>query len=176
MSKSTNAELQKVLQNLLYSRKKESKTIDKEGRHLHVISHCHNTSLECLWLLQKGMFVYATQPQHTNPAKDYVFPRVSSLLCIYSGTQETVLQSDWLFAILSGDSVLSEVNGRSMSKFDVKPYSLPNSTIFSKFISEIWRITSHFNLEAAVKVSLMFNLGQFSAQRNRAYFHIKHTC
>ena len=138
MSKSTNAELQKVLQNSLYSMKKESKTIDKVGRQLHVISHCLNTSLECLWLLQKRcMFVYATQPQHTNPAKDYVFPRVSSLLCIYSGTQETVLQSDWLFAILSGDSVLSEVNARSMSKFEVKPYSLPNSTIFSKFISEI---------------------------------------
>ena len=30
-------------------------------------------------------------------------------------------------------------------------------------------------MEAAVKVSLIFNLGPFSPQTNRAYFHIKHT-
>ena len=55
-------------------------------------------------------------------------PRVSSLLCLCSGIQEAVRQSDWLFAILGCNSDLRGVNDRSMSKFDVKPHSLPIPT------------------------------------------------
>ena len=55
--------------------------------------------------------------------------RVSSLLYLYSGIQEAVQQSDWLFTILRRSSVLLWVNGCGMSKFDRKSHSLPNSTI-----------------------------------------------
>ena len=51
--------------------------------------------------------------------------------------QEAVWQSDWLFAILGRNSDLRGVNDIVMSKFEVKPNSLPISTIiynlFSKF-------------------------------------------
>ena len=64
-------------------------------------------------------------------------PRVSSLLYLYSGIQEAVRQSDWLFAILGCNSDLRGVNDLGMSKFDVKPHSLPIPTIicnlFPKF-------------------------------------------
>ena len=48
-------------------------------------------------------------------------PRVSSLLYLYSGMQEAIRQSDWLFAILRGNSVLRGVNCHGMSKL---PYCL----------------------------------------------------
>ena len=102
-------------------------------------------------------------------------PRMSSLLYLYSGIQEAVRQSDWLFTILRCNSVLCGVNDLGISKFDV-------TTFFTycdhhlQLISEIRRITSHFILEAAVKVSRICNLGPFLLQTNRAYFHIKHTC
>ena len=64
-------------------------------------------------------------------------PRVSSLSHPQSKIQEAVRQSNWLFTILRGNSVLRGVNGRSMSKFDVKPQSLLFPTItcnlFPKF-------------------------------------------
>ena len=55
--------------------------------------------------------------------------RVSSLLYLYSGIQEAVRQSDWLFTILRRNSVLRGVNDLGMSKFGVKPHSLPIATI-----------------------------------------------
>ena len=64
-------------------------------------------------------------------------PRVSSLLYLYSGIQEADRQSDWLFAILGRNSDLRWVNDLGMSKFSLKPYSLPIPTIicnlFPKF-------------------------------------------
>ena len=52
-------------------------------------------------------------------------PRVSSLLFLYSGIQEAVRQSDWLFAILGRNSDLRGVNDLGMSKFNLTSYSLP---------------------------------------------------
>ena len=64
-------------------------------------------------------------------------PRVSSLLYLYSGIQEAVWQSDWLFIILRRNSVLRVVNDLGIAKFDIKPDSLPFPTIicnlFPKF-------------------------------------------
>ena len=64
-------------------------------------------------------------------------PRVSSLLYLHSGIQEAVRQSDWLFAILGRNSDLRWVNDLDVSKFSLKPYSLPIPTIicnlFPKF-------------------------------------------
>ena len=69
--------------------------------------------------------------------KDNLVPRVSSLLFLYSGIREAIRQSDWLFAILRGNSVLRGVNGHGLSKFDVRPYTLPIPAIicdlFPKF-------------------------------------------
>ena len=61
-----------------------------------------------------------------------------------AGIQEAIRQFDWLFAIPRSNSARSEpraalrwVNGFGMSKFDVKPHSLPIATIicnlFPKF-------------------------------------------
>ena len=41
-------------------------------------------------------------------------PRVSSLLYLYSGIQEAIRQSDWMFAILRRCSVLGRVNSLDM--------------------------------------------------------------
>ena len=43
-----------------------------------------------------------------------------ALQYLYSGIQEAVLQSDWLFAILHRNFVSRVANGRGMSKFKVK--------------------------------------------------------
>ena len=102
-------------------------------------------------------------------------PRVSSLLYLYSGIQEAVWQSDWMFAILRRYSVLRRVNSRGMSKFNIKPYSLPIPDNQLQSFSKIRKITSHFIFEAAVKVSRICNLRPFSLQTNQAYIHIKHT-
>ena len=97
--------------------------------------------------------------------------RVSSLLYLYPGIQEAVRQSDWLFTILRGNSALRGVNGRSMSKF-AENHILYLLQPYLQSISEIRRTTSHVTLEAAVKVSLILNLGPLSPQTNRTYLII----
>ena len=121
-----------------------------------------NYCLDCL--------VYLSLRGHRN-----LVPRVSSLLYLYSGIQETVRKSDQLFAILGRNSYLRGVNDLGMSKFDVKPHSLPIPAIICNLFPKFERIMSHFIFEAAVKVSGICNLGPFSLQTKRAYFHIEHT-
>ena len=91
--------------------------------------------------------------------------RVSSFLYLYSGIQEAIRQSDWPSAIFHLNSVFRRVNGRGMSKFDVKPISFTFSDHPLQFISYVRRITSHFILEAAVKFSITLNLGSFSPKQ-----------
>ena len=55
-------------------------------------------------------------------------------------------------AYLRANSVLRRANVFGMSKIDVNPHSLPMPSFNLPFISKIQRITSHFILEAAVKV------------------------
>ena len=55
-------------------------------------------------------------------------------------------------AFLRANSVLRRANGFGMPKIEVKPHFLPTPTLNLPFISKIQRITSHFILEAAVKV------------------------
>ena len=59
------------------------------------------------------------------------------------------------------------VNGRGMSKFDVKSHYLPIYVNHLPFISEFWRKTGHFILEAVVEIS------QFSS---RLIFAPKKSC
>ena len=94
-------------------------------------------------------------------ASQRLVPRMSSLLSLYSGIQEAVRQSEWLFVILGRKFDLRGVN-------DLFTYSEHHLQL----ISEIQRITNHFIFEAAVKVSRICNLGPFSLQTNQAYFHI----
>ena len=93
---------------------------------------------------------------------------MSSLLYLYSGIQEAVRQSDWLFAILRRYSVFSLGKQPWHVKFNVKPYSLPIPTIICNLFPKIRRKPSYFIFEAAMKVSRI--LGPFSLQTNRAYF------
>ena len=88
---------------------------------------------------------------------------MSSLLYLYSGIQEAVRLSDGLFTILRGNSVLREVNSHGMSEFHVKLYSLPYlfPPSFAVYFQNS-KDNEHFILEAAVKVSLIVNLGPFS--------------
>ena len=81
-------------------------------------------------------------------------PRVSSLLYLYSGIQEAVRQSDWMFAILLGNSVLCRVNSRGMSKFNVKPYSLPIPTIICNLCGECFSNLELRQIFAPNKLSL----------------------
>ena len=56
-----------------------------------------------------------------------------------------------------------------------KPCFFTSSDHHLQFISEIRRIRSHFISKAAVKASLICNLGPFSHETNCAYFQIQHT-
>ena len=81
----------------------------------------HKNALLCTAVV--SLFAFSIHCSTAN-----LVPRVSSLLYLYSGMQEAVRQSDWLFAILRGNSVLRWV---------------------LQFISEIRSITSHFILDEA---------------------------
>ena len=96
-------------------------------------------------------------------------PRVSSLLYLYSGMQEAVQQSDWLFAILHGNSVLCGINNRGMSKFDIKPYSLPILTIICNLFPE-------FHFGSCGESFSNFQLRPVFIPNKPCLFHIKLTC
>ena len=93
-----------------------------------------------LWNCSNGESFFGTFGTRSNKDTVNLVPRVSSLLYLYSGIQEAVRQSDWPFAILGCNSDLRWVNDLGMSKFDVKPHSLPIPTIicnlFPKFEEE----------------------------------------
>ena len=55
-------------------------------------------------------------------------------------------------AYLRANSVLHRANAFGMSKIDVKPHSLPMPSLICHLFPKIQRITSHFILEAAMKV------------------------
>ena len=99
---------------------------------------------------------------------------MSSLLYLYSRTQEAVRQSDRLFNILRHNSVLRVVNDLGMSTFDANHILYQFCPLFATYFRSS-KNYEPFYFEASVKVSRICNLGPFSLQRNRAYFHIKHT-
>ena len=78
-------------------------------------------------------------------------PRVSSLLYLYSGVQEAVRP---VTAFCGGKTAAA-------CKIQLKNIFFTYCDHYLQFVFQIRRITSHFILEAAVKVALIFNLGPF---------------